>query len=112
MRLQQLEKFPRNSVLCFISIAFICSGVFITPDAQSETKAPSFHGYFTLEYEVSNKDSSSRRGTFDLHHFNVISKYYVSRKSVVFGEIEWEHGPDFEDDRTVGGIKHPKREDN
>ena len=105
MRWQQLEKFPRHLNLYFIFLGFVCSGILLTPDVYSETKAPIFNGYYTLEYEVSGKDASGRRGTFDLHHFNLISKYHVSHKSIVFGEIEWEHGPDFEDDKAVGGIK-------
>lgn len=105
MRFQQLERLPRHLMSYLIFIGVVCSGILLAPEAYSETKAPSFHGYFTLEYEVSSKDASGRRGTFDLRHFNLISKYHVSRKSIVFGEIEWEHGPDFEDGRAVGGIK-------
>ena len=105
MRWQQLARLPRHLNLYFIFLGFVCSGILLTPDVYSETKAPIFNGYFTLEYEVANKNVSSRRGTFDLRHFNLISKYHVSRKSIVFGEIEWEHGPDFEDDGAVGGIK-------
>ncbi len=105
MKLQLWEKTPWHFNSYFIFLGFVCSVILLTPDAYSETNAPIFNGYFTLEYEVSNKNASTRRGTFDLHHFNVISKYHVSRKSIVFGEIEWEHGPDFEDDKAVGGIK-------
>lgn len=105
MKLKLWEKSPWHFNSYFIFLGFVCSVILLTPDAYSETNAPIFNGYFTLEYEVSNKNASTRRGTFDLHHFNVISKYHVSRKSIVFGEIEWEHGPDFEDDKAVGGIK-------
>lgn len=105
MRLQPPENFPRHSVLYLILLAFVGWGGLFTPDAHSETNGPSFNGFFTLEYEVSNKDTFGKHGTFDLHHFNILSKYHVSDKSTVFGEMEWEHGPDFEDDEAVGGIK-------
>ncbi|MFQ5864129.1 MAG: hypothetical protein ACE5IW_02760 [bacterium] len=54
------------------------------------------HGYLTLEAEISNKDSVSERGTFDLHHFNLLSNFLLNSKARVFGEIEWEHGTDTE----------------
>lgn len=105
MRLQLWEKPPLHFCTLFIFWGCVCSVILLMPSAHSETHTPTFNGYFTLEYEVSNKNPFGRRGTFDLHHFNAISKYQVSRKSKVFGEIEWEHGPDFEDDNAVGGIK-------
>ena len=54
------------------------------------------HGYLTFEAEISDKDSIGKRGTFDLHHFNIFANYLLNAKARVFGEIEWEHGTDFE----------------
>ncbi|RMD95959.1 MAG: hypothetical protein D6814_12290 [Calditrichaeota bacterium] len=54
------------------------------------------HGYLTFEAEISSKDSVGRRGTFDLHHFNVLGDYLLNQNMRVFGEIEWEHGTDSE----------------
>ncbi|RMI13163.1 MAG: hypothetical protein D6681_06085 [Calditrichaeota bacterium] len=54
------------------------------------------HGFLTLEAEISNRDSVGRRGTFDLHHFNIFGNYLINSKARVFGEIEWEHGADLE----------------
>ncbi|MFQ5709332.1 MAG: outer membrane beta-barrel protein [bacterium] len=62
------------------------------------------HGFLTLESEYSNKDSVGRRGTFDLHHFNLLGSYLLNAKARVFGEIEFEHGTDSEADET-GGTK-------
>ncbi len=67
------------------------------------------HGYLTFEAEISNKDSVGRRGTFDLHHFNIIVNYLLSPKTHVFGEIEFEHGNDLEDkedhDTNLGFVR-------
>jgi hypothetical protein len=52
------------------------------------------HGYLTFEAEISNKDSVGKRGTFNLHHFNLFGDYLLSDKARVFGEIEFEHGGD------------------
>lgn len=54
------------------------------------------HGFLTFEAEISDRDSVGRRGTFDLHHFNLLGNYLLNAKARVFGEIEWEHGTDFE----------------
>jgi hypothetical protein len=54
------------------------------------------HGYLTLEAEISTKDSVGKRGTFDLHHFNLFGDYLLNEKARVFGEIEFEHGADTE----------------
>lgn len=62
------------------------------------------HGYLTIEAEISSKDSVGRRGTFDLHHFNLIGNYILTGRARVFGEIEWEHGTD-SDSREGGGNK-------
>ena len=61
------------------------------------------HGYLTFEAEISDKDSAGRRGTFDLHHFNLFGNYLLNDKTRVFGEIEWEHGTDTEGSETSGG---------
>ena len=78
MRLQTPENFPRHSVLYLILLALVGWWGLFTADAFSETNRPSFNGFFTLEYDVSNKDTFGKRGTFDLHHFNILSKYHVS----------------------------------
>ena len=78
MRLLRLEKIPKHSTLYLIILAFVGWGGLFIPDAYSETKGHSFNGYFTLEYDVTNKDASGKSGTFDLHNFNFISKYHVS----------------------------------
>ncbi|MFQ5633695.1 MAG: hypothetical protein ACE5I1_33435 [bacterium] len=54
------------------------------------------HGFLTFEAEISDRDSIGRRGTFDLHHFNVLGNYLLNAQARVFGEVEWEHGADFE----------------
>jgi len=63
------------------------------------------YGYFDLEAEISNKDAAGERGTFDQHHFNMISIYQLDEHFRVFGEIEFEHGAAIEGDsegKTTG----------
>jgi hypothetical protein len=71
----------------FAAACLIAGGVF-----GQELIGP--HGYLTLEAEISNKDSVGKRGTFDLHHFNLFGDYLLSEKARVFGEIEFEHAGD------------------
>ncbi len=59
------------------------------------------HGYLTFEAEISNRDSISGNGTFDLHHFNVFSNFLLTAKARVFAEVEWEHGTDLTSDETA-----------
>jgi hypothetical protein len=73
----------------FAAACLIAGGVF-----GQELIGP--HGYLTLEAEISNKDSVGKRGTFDLHHFNLFGDYLLSDKARVFGEIEFEHAGDTE----------------
>ncbi|RMF65681.1 MAG: hypothetical protein D6743_07640 [Calditrichaeota bacterium] len=70
------------------------------------------HGYLTLEAEISDRDSVSRRGTFDLHHFNLLANFLLDSKARVFGEIEWEHGTDTDldgPDSTSAGFVRVER---
>ncbi|KAA3617933.1 MAG: hypothetical protein DWQ05_07765 [Calditrichaeota bacterium] len=60
------------------------------------------HGYLTFEAEISNKDSLSELGTFDLHHFNIMGNYLLNPRARVFGEIEWEHGTDLPSEENLG----------
>ena len=77
----------KNVLFCFV--------LFLTFSAfGQEFIGP--HGYLTFEAEISDKDSTSRNGTFDLHHFNLLANYLISGNAQVFGEIEWEHGADLE----------------
>jgi hypothetical protein len=46
--------------------------------------------------------SVGRRGTFDLHHFNIVGDYLLNAKARVFGEIEFEHGADTESNEYAG----------
>lgn len=59
------------------------------------------HGYLTFETEISNRDSISENGTFDLHHFNVFANFLLSSNARVFGELEWEHGADISSEEQV-----------
>ncbi len=63
------------------------------------------YGYFDLEYEISDKDAKSKRGTFDQHHFNIISSYILDENFRVLGEVEWEHGFDFKGNSGVGELR-------
>ncbi|MFQ5637208.1 MAG: hypothetical protein ACE5IR_04360 [bacterium] len=60
------------------------------------------HGFLTLEAEISNKDSVGKRGTFDLHHLNMLGSFLLNDKARVFWEIEWEHGTDSDLDEEGG----------
>ncbi len=76
---------------------FLVLGLFFGPVATgSSQEFVGPHGYLTLEAEISDRDSVSRRGTFDLHHFNLIGSFLLDSRSRVFAEIEWEHGTDTE----------------
>lgn len=50
------------------------------------------YGYFDLEAEISNRNTEGKRGTFDQHHFNIVSVFTLDKNFRIYGEIEWEHG--------------------
>lgn len=78
----------------FAWVAFACTLMLTRDGSSQEFIGP--HGYLTFEAEISNKDSVGERGTFDLHHLNIIGNFLLDSKTRVFGEIEWEHGIDTE----------------
>ncbi len=73
--------------------------------ALAQQRALSTYGYFDLEYEQSNKDDKGRMGTFDQHHFNVITSYVLDPHFRILAEIEWEHGVEFSGSGGIGEIK-------
>ncbi len=54
------------------------------------------HGFLTLEAGWGTQDSVARRGTFDLHHFNLFGDVLLSPRARLFGEIEFEHRSEME----------------
>lgn len=83
------KKYPFLLFIFFLLVEFAAAQELIGP-----------HGYLTFEAEIGNKDSVSRRGTFDLHHFNLLGNYLINPQARVFGEIEWEHGADTEEEEA------------
>lgn len=73
--------------------------------ALAQQRTWSTYGFFDLEYEQSNKDDKGRMGTFDQHHFNVITSYVLDPHFRVFAEIEWGHGAGADPSGTIGEIK-------
>ncbi|RMF59168.1 MAG: hypothetical protein D6748_07040 [Calditrichaeota bacterium] len=86
----------------FYFIVIILS-VWCSSGSSQEFVGP--RGFLTLEAEISNRDSVARRGTFDLHHFNLFGNYLLTPRARVFGEIEWEHGTDTERNEPGGEEK-------
>ncbi|MFQ5632418.1 MAG: hypothetical protein ACE5I1_26920, partial [bacterium] len=62
------------------------------------------YGFFDMEAEVSNKNASTKRWTFDQHHLNIITIYHLDSHFRVFSEIEWEHGPSHKANNSTGTI--------
>lgn len=60
------------------------------------------HGYLTFEAKMSNSGASDANVTFNLHHFNILGDYLLSSRARVFGEMEWEHGFELEQDENQG----------
>lgn len=73
--------------------------------AQVQERSVNLYGYFDLEYEIGNASEASKRGTFDLHHFKVLTSIVLDEHFRVLGEIEWEHGVDLSADGGVGEVK-------
>ncbi len=63
------------------------------------------YGFFDLEYSISNEDDTSDNGSFDQHHFNLISAFDLSDTFRILGEIEWEHGLSIDDGSINGSLK-------
>lgn len=85
------------------SVAILLLGViWLAPASGAAQEFIGPHGYLTFEGEISNKDSVGRRGTFDLHHFNLLGDFLLTSRMRVFGEIEWEHGTDSEPSEPEG----------
>lgn len=78
--------------------------LFLAAPAAEAQELVGPHGYLTFEAEISDRDSVGRRGTFDLHHFNLFGNYLLNAKARVFGEIEFEHGADTE--HNTNGTEH------
>ena len=54
------------------------------------------YGIVDVEAEWSDESSATKNGTFDIHHFNVVSTFRLDDEWRVFSEVEWEHGPAIE----------------
>ncbi len=67
------------------------------------------HGFLTLEAEWGDRDETARRGTFDLHHFNIFGDFLLTSTARIFAEIEFEHGADLESEEynnnTAGFVR-------
>jgi len=62
------------------------------------------YGYFDLEAAISDKDADGKRGSFDQHHFNLISVFALDQHFWIFSEIEWEHGPSIGEEQSSGNV--------
>ncbi|WP_412063613.1 porin [Rubrivirga sp. IMCC45206] len=76
-----------------------------SPLAQAQERSVNIYGYFDLEYELDNASDAGKRGTFDQHHFNVLTSFVLDEHFRVLGEIEWEHGLELSDGVGVGEVK-------
>ncbi len=94
---------------CFLPLLLFVTLIWAASGRAQELIGP--HGFLTLEAEISNRDSVGERGTFNLHHFNLMGSFLLDDKSRVFGEIEWEHGTDtnFEDRGETAGFVRLER---
>lgn len=73
--------------------------------ACAQERTLNTYGYFDLEYEIDRDSESGGGGTFDQHHFNIISSYVLDAQFRVLGEIEWEHGFAQSGSEGVGELK-------
>ncbi|NNE45355.1 MAG: hypothetical protein HKN37_01715 [Rhodothermales bacterium] len=87
-------------LLSMFSLVFV-----LAAPSLAQERTLSVYGYFDLEYEVGNENDAARRGSFDQHHFNVITSYVLDDHFRVLGEIEWEHGTELAVGEGAGEVK-------
>jgi hypothetical protein len=78
--------------------------VFSTPAAGADDSGLSIDGVIDLEFRYEAGDSAKDHAEFDLHHFNLISQYQITRHWRILGELEFEHGPDVQSGSVAGRI--------
>lgn len=88
-------RFYKKVLMCFLIALSI---------VKAQENKFHINGFFDFEAEVSNKDASGKKWTFDQHHLNIITNYLINDQFRVSSEIEWEHGPLFSSSTSSGNI--------